>query len=426
MLHHRKAEPPRRAPSATALDAGATIQDALVRRLRLARRRQPRRRRRARVRGSRADHGGRRAQAVVTPGPPVVCVRPEWRESRSTSPSTVGNTPMVQLTRLVPEGLDVELYGKLEAFNPGGSVKDRIGVAMLDAAERDGLHRAGPHDDRRGDLRQHRHRARLLLRGQGLRAVDLPAPGHEPRARGAAAPLRRAGRDRRVARRHGRGGRRRPRRGPRRRRLPARPVLQPRQPRGPPHGHRPRDPRRRSTARSTSSSPGVGTGGTITGVGEALKAHNPQGDRHRASSPRPRRCSRGGGPGPAPHPGHRRRLRPRRAGPRGHRRGHGLLATTTRSPPPTLAAAREGILAGISCGAALWARARGRPAPGVARQAHRHRPARLGRALHLGAVLRAARAIRPAPAGPVARARGAARPGTRPPSPATGRSRPRR
>ena len=37
MLHHRKAEPARRAPAATALDAGATIQDALVRRLRLAR-----------------------------------------------------------------------------------------------------------------------------------------------------------------------------------------------------------------------------------------------------------------------------------------------------------------------------------------------------------------------------------------------------
>jgi hypothetical protein len=35
MLHHRKAEPPSRAPAVTALDAGATIQDALVRRLRL-------------------------------------------------------------------------------------------------------------------------------------------------------------------------------------------------------------------------------------------------------------------------------------------------------------------------------------------------------------------------------------------------------
>lgn len=52
---------------------------------------------------------------------------------------TVGNTPMVQITRLLPDGVDVELYGKLEAFNPGGSVKDRIGVAMLEAAERDGV-----------------------------------------------------------------------------------------------------------------------------------------------------------------------------------------------------------------------------------------------------------------------------------------------
>jgi cysteine synthase len=49
----------------------------------------------------------------------------------------VGRTPMVQLTRMSP-GLDVELYAKLEAFNPGGSVKDRIGVAMIEAAEREG------------------------------------------------------------------------------------------------------------------------------------------------------------------------------------------------------------------------------------------------------------------------------------------------
>src|ERR671920_1480242 len=50
----------------------------------------------------------------------------------------VGNTPMVRLTRLAPDGLDAELYGKLEAFNPGGSVKDRIGVAMIEAAEAEG------------------------------------------------------------------------------------------------------------------------------------------------------------------------------------------------------------------------------------------------------------------------------------------------
>ncbi len=47
----------------------------------------------------------------------------------------VGDTPLVRLRRLAPQ---VELYGKLEAANPGGSVKDRIGVAMVEAAERDG------------------------------------------------------------------------------------------------------------------------------------------------------------------------------------------------------------------------------------------------------------------------------------------------
>jgi cysteine synthase A len=48
----------------------------------------------------------------------------------------VGRTPMLRLTRMVPEG--VELYAKLESFNPGGSVKDRIGVAMIERAEQEG------------------------------------------------------------------------------------------------------------------------------------------------------------------------------------------------------------------------------------------------------------------------------------------------
>jgi cysteine synthase A len=46
----------------------------------------------------------------------------------------VGNTPMVQLSRLAPDaGADV--FAKLEMYNPGGSVKDRIGIAMVEAAE---------------------------------------------------------------------------------------------------------------------------------------------------------------------------------------------------------------------------------------------------------------------------------------------------
>ena len=50
----------------------------------------------------------------------------------------VGRTPMVELTRMLPEA-HARVFAKLEALNPGGSVKDRIGVAMIEAAERDGI-----------------------------------------------------------------------------------------------------------------------------------------------------------------------------------------------------------------------------------------------------------------------------------------------
>ena len=51
---------------------------------------------------------------------------------------TVGKTPLVTLNR-VTAGLDATIALKLEFFNPLGSVKDRIGMAMIEAAERDGL-----------------------------------------------------------------------------------------------------------------------------------------------------------------------------------------------------------------------------------------------------------------------------------------------
>src|ERR1700694_2658491 len=54
----------------------------------------------------------------------------------------VGGTPLVGLPRMLagtPAAENgVELFAKLESFNPGGSVKDRIGVAMIEAAEREG------------------------------------------------------------------------------------------------------------------------------------------------------------------------------------------------------------------------------------------------------------------------------------------------
>jgi cystathionine beta-synthase/cysteine synthase A len=55
---------------------------------------------------------------------------------------TIGHTPVVKINRM-GQGLDCELYAKCEFFNPGGSVKDRIGYEMVVNAERDGLIKPG-------------------------------------------------------------------------------------------------------------------------------------------------------------------------------------------------------------------------------------------------------------------------------------------
>jgi cystathionine beta-synthase len=54
--------------------------------------------------------------------------------------AAIGNTPLVRLARIHPPG---NLVAKLEYMNPGGSIKERIAVSMIDAAERDGLLKPG-------------------------------------------------------------------------------------------------------------------------------------------------------------------------------------------------------------------------------------------------------------------------------------------
>src|ERR671915_2331698 len=54
----------------------------------------------------------------------------------------VGNTPLVRLNRMAG-GLKAQVFAKMENLNPGYSVKDRIGIAMIEAAERDGVLKPG-------------------------------------------------------------------------------------------------------------------------------------------------------------------------------------------------------------------------------------------------------------------------------------------
>ena len=88
---------------------------------------------------------------------------------------TVGNTPVVKINKLAPKGIN--LYVKVEAFNPLGSVKDRLALGVIEAAEKAGDAQAGPDGDR-GDLRQYRHRARHGLRRR--RAIRWSSPWRRP------------------------------------------------------------------------------------------------------------------------------------------------------------------------------------------------------------------------------------------------------
>ena len=55
---------------------------------------------------------------------------------------TIGQTPIIKLDNLY-EGQEVEIYGKLESLNPGGSIKDRICLKMIEDAEEKGVIKPG-------------------------------------------------------------------------------------------------------------------------------------------------------------------------------------------------------------------------------------------------------------------------------------------
>jgi cysteine synthase A len=269
----------------------------------------------------------------------------------------VGETPLVGLPRML-EGTPaadngVELFAKLEAFNPGGSVKDRIGVAMIEAAEAEGRIEPGRTtivEATSGNtgialafvcaakgyelvltLPQGMSREReSLLRLYGARVDITESMGGMAEAVAAARAMARED-----------------------------DVFLPDQFSNPanPEAHR------RTTGPEIARAldgrvdvfvAGVGTGGTITGVGEYLREHANPALRVVAVEPRGSAVLSGGTPGP-----------------------HRIQGIGAGFVPPVLnrelidevipvsdddaietawtCAKRLGLLAGISCGAALWA-----------------------------------------------------------------------
>ncbi len=185
----------------------------------------------------------------------------------------IGNTPLVRLRNLT-EGAGATVAAKLEFFNPGGSVKDRIAVAMIDAAEADGRLKPGttvvePTSGNTGialamvcAARGYRciftmpetmsKERRMLLRGYGAELVLTPGPDGMGGAIAKAQEIAAGEGDFFV---------------PQQFENPANPEIH-----------------RRTTAeeiwKDTDGTVdivigGVGTGGTISGIGQVLKEHNP-------------------------------------------------------------------------------------------------------------------------------------------------------
>src|ERR671933_402754 len=75
------------------------------------------------------------SMSTRTEAPPTSAIRDSILD-------TIGATPLVRLSRLCP-GVATPIVAKVEAFNPGGSIKDRVAVSLIEAAEREGRLRPG-------------------------------------------------------------------------------------------------------------------------------------------------------------------------------------------------------------------------------------------------------------------------------------------
>jgi cysteine synthase len=264
----------------------------------------------------------------------------------------VGRTPMLRLTRVLPAGIEAEVYAKLEAFNPGGSVKDRIGVSMIEAAEAEGRIEPGRTTiveatsgntgialafvcaakgyDLVLTLPQGMSRDRdALLRLYGARVELVESLGGMDEAVEAARAM--------AARED---------------------VFLPDQFSNPanPEAHR------RTTGPEIYEAlegevdvlvAGVGTGGTITGVGEFLKERRPS---CRVIAVEPAASAVLSGRAPGPH-----KIQGIGAGFVPNVLNRDVIdevvpvADEAAIETARLLAAREGVLSGVSCGAALWA-----------------------------------------------------------------------
>jgi cysteine synthase A len=263
----------------------------------------------------------------------------------------IGNTPLIRISRLAQDG-GAEIWAKLEGMNPGGSVKDRVALSMIEAAEREGVLKPGgtviePTSGNTGiglalvsAIKRYKliltmseamsMERRLLLQSYGADLVLTPGEKGMMGAWDRAAEIHRENRD----------------------------FFMPLQfeNKANPDSHR------RTTAveilRDLGSVPdalvaGVGTGGTITGIGEVFRenksdilivAVEPAGSPILSGGEPGKHCIAGLGAGFFP-------------GILNTKIYDEVVAVTDYDAEETARnlALREGILAGISSGAAMWA-----------------------------------------------------------------------